>query len=313
MKINSNYSPINPMGGSELMFNELRKRLPHHLSRYSLFNYPIEYEGYPMIYWNQSSYDQSSVQILKDFNFVKKLEKIIFVSDWQAEMFRKIFNIPTIKTEVIKNACIGVPDRIITTPKDKIKICYTSTPWRGLDVLLRAWELNKPENCELHIFSSTKIYGKEYADKEDFKFNILYKKAENLPDVVYRGVVKNEDLRKELVEFDILAYPSTFEETSCISVIDALSAGLRVVTSNIGALPETTEGWARIYPYRQEKEIHAQLFSEILNEEVSKLRNGELTKHLTDQISIYKNRWSWDQRQKDWLNFFEKINKELYE
>jgi glycosyltransferase involved in cell wall biosynthesis len=308
MELDKNYNPINPVGGTELMFNELQKRLPNHMMKYSIFNYPQQAEeGYPWLYWNQLSYDQSLVSSLKDTNFIKKLNKIIFVSNWQAEMFRKIFNIPTIKTEVIKNACIGVPEKKITSFKDKekIKICYTSTPWRGLDVLLRAWELNRPENCELHIFSSTKIYGKEYAESEDYKFNILYKKARTLPDVVYRGSIENEKLRNELVEFDILAYPSTFEETSCISVIDALSAGLRVITSNIGALPETCEGWARIYPYKQEKEIHSEYFSKILNEEVLKLRNDELNIHLNEQMLIYKKRWSWEQREKDWRYFFE--------
>jgi glycosyltransferase involved in cell wall biosynthesis len=309
MESNNDFNPILPIGGSEIMFNELRRRLPHHLSRVSLFNYPQQVEsGYPMIYWNQVSYDQSSVQILRDTNFVKNVKKFVFVSNWQSEKFRQIFNVPTIKTEVIQNACIGVPDRTISKPNEKIKICYTSTPWRGLDILLRAWEINPPENCELHIFSSTKIYGKDFAEKEEFKFLKLYEKANSLPNVIYRGSIKNEDLRKELVDFDIMAYPSTFEETSCISVIDALSAGLRVVCSNLGALPETTEGWARIYPYLADKETHSEVFSKILIEEVNKLRSGELQDHLENQLSIYKKKWSWDEREKEWRRFLESIN-----
>lgn len=309
MKIISNYEPVNPIGGTELMFNELRKRLPHHLGRVSLFNYPNQIEnGYPLVYWNTLSYDQSVNQILTDQNFINKVKKFVFVSHWQSEIFRRMFNIPTIKTEVIQNACIGVPDRIIKVPENKIKICYTSTPWRGLDILLRAWEINPPENCELHIFSSTKIYGKEFAENEEFKFKKLYEKAETLPNVFYRGAIKNEELRQELVNFDIMAYPSTFEETSCISVIEALSAGLRVITSNLGALPETTEGWARLYTFIKDKETHAEEFSKILNEEVLKLRNGDLQEHLSNQVLIYKKRWSWDEREKDWRRFFEFIN-----
>ena len=309
MDINNNYNPINPIGGSELMFNELRRRLPHHLARVSLFNFPHQAEqGYPMIYWNTVSYDQQSVQVLRDSNFIKQIKKFVFVSHWQSERFRQIFNIPSLKTEVIQNASLKIPERTIEVPSDKIKICYTSTPWRGLDILLRSWEINPPENCELHIFSSTKIYGKEFADKEEFKFKKLYEKAENLPNVVYRGAVRNEELRNELVNFDILAYPSTFEETSCISVIEALSAGLRVVTSNLGALPETTEGWARLYPFKVDKETHAEVFSQILKEEVNKLRNGNLQEHLTNQLKIYKQKWSWDEREKEWRKFLETIN-----
>ena len=41
-----------------------------------------------------------------------------------------------------------VPSKVIKTdfkPKDKIKLVYTSTPWRGLDVLLDAMEIYSQE------------------------------------------------------------------------------------------------------------------------------------------------------------------------
>jgi glycosyltransferase involved in cell wall biosynthesis len=169
--------------------------------------------------------------------------------------------------------------------------------------LLTAWELLKPQDAELHIFSSTKIYGKDFAISQEGNYQDLYDKCESLDGVVYRGSVSNEELRKELHTFDILAYPNTFEETSCISVIEALSAGLRVVTSNLGALPETTEGWARMYPYLASKELHAIKFADILDEEIGKIRNGELDSHLELQKQVYAPRWSWDQRINEWTNF----------
>ena len=298
-----------PMGGTELMYEELMKRLPQeYKDKFSIFNYPAYADvTKPTIYWNQLSHDQNAVQFLSTPENVEAINQFVFVSNWQAEQFRKTFNIPGYKTTVLKNASIGVEQRQ-PGKRDKVRLCYTSTPWRGLDVLLKAWEILKPQDCELHIFSSTKIYGKDFAINNENYYQELYDKCEALPNVVYRGSVSNEELRKELHTFDILAYPNTFEETSCIAVIEALSAGLRVVTSNLGALPETTEGWARMYSYLASKDLHAVKFADILDEEIIKIKNGDLDSHLELQKQIYAPRWSWDNRINEWIDFLNKTN-----
>lgn len=294
-----------PKGGTELMYDELMRRLPdNYKEQFSIFNYiPHADFNKKTIYWNQLSYDQDAVQFLKDSQYIDSIDHFVFVSHWQSEMFRKMYNIPGYKTHVLKNASLGVIPRS-HGKREKVKLCYTSTPWRGLDVLLKAWDILRPEDCELHVFSSCKIYGKEFGEN-DSQYEHLYNQCKELPGVVYRGSIPNLLLRKELPEFDILAYPNTFEETSCIAVIEALSAGLRVVTSNLGALPETTEGFARMYPYLVNTDFHAEKFAQILSEEISLIKNNRLENHLVDQINIYNKRWTWDYRIKEWLQFLD--------
>jgi FkbM family methyltransferase len=293
-----------PLGGTELMYNELMKRLPNaYKERFSIFNY-LPYADFSKItiFWNQLSHDQEAVQWLNDKKKHESIDKFVFVSNWQSENYRKIFGIAGYKTSVIKNACIGTEEveKHIQFP---IKICYTSTPWRGLDVLLDAWKYLEHLPCELHVFSSTKIYGTEFAQKEEDKYQHLYDKCNTLKNVIYRGSIYNEQLRAELPYFDIMAYPSTFEETSCISVIEALSAGLRVVCSNIGALPETTEGWAKLYPFYENKERHALEFAKILQNEIEYYVRGYSINELINQKLVFKNRWSWDYRVHQWKEF----------
>lgn len=294
----------NAMGGTELMHNQLMSVLPQELKdKFSIFNYPVNAEeGKKLIFWNQLSYDQPAVEILKDEEFINQIDLFVFVSHWQAEKFRQTFGIPAYKTAVIKNACLGVEQRDFGS-RDKVRICYTSTPFRGLDVLLGAWELLKPQNAELHVFSSCQIYGEEFG-QNDVHYQELYDKCNELEGVTYRGSIPNDELRKELPTFDILAYPSTFEETSCIAVIEAISAGLKVICSSLGALPETTEGWATIYPYYPNKEFHAIKFAELLEKEIKLVENG--FDH-TNQVEIYKERWSWETREKEWIELLSKM------
>jgi glycosyltransferase involved in cell wall biosynthesis len=293
-------------GGTELMYEELVKRISSELlNKFSIFNYLSQADfSKTTIFWNQLSYDQDAIQFLNNPEYINKIDHFVFVSNWQSEIFRKQFNIPGYKTHVIKNACIGIDTK--KPPSDKIRICYTSTPWRGLDVLLRAWEILQPENCELHVFSSCKIYGEVFGEN-DIQYQSLYDKCNELPNVVYRGSIPNEQLRDELSNFDILAYPNTFEETSCIAVIEALSAGLRVITSNLGALPETTEGWARMYPYLMDKEKHANYFSTVLEDEILRIKDGSLKLQLETQVKIYKPRWSWDNRINEWTKLLNEL------
>jgi len=170
-----------------------------------------------------------------------------------------------------------------------------------------AWSELKPTNAELHIFSGTKIYGNEFYKSQDEIHKHLYNKCSELPNVIYRDNIPNDELRRELPSFDILAYPSTFEETSCISVIEAISAGLRVICSSLGALPETTEGWARMYPSIKDRSLHVKTFTGILREEINAVKEGIYNDQSILQSEVYAPAWSWEERIYDWEEFLSSI------
>ena len=82
-----------PLGGTELMYNELIKRIPYSTkNEYSIFNYPNNADSNKkLVYWNQLSYDQEAVQFLQHQQNIDVIDKFVFVSNWQAEQFRKIY------------------------------------------------------------------------------------------------------------------------------------------------------------------------------------------------------------------------------
>jgi len=72
-----------PMGGTELMYEELMKRLPQfYKDRFSIFNYlPQADFSKTTVYWNQLSYDQEAVQALRNPELIEKIDHFVYVSN----------------------------------------------------------------------------------------------------------------------------------------------------------------------------------------------------------------------------------------
>jgi hypothetical protein len=63
-----------------------------------------------------------------------------------------------------------------------------------------------------------------------------------------------------------------------------------------------------MYPYLANPKLHALYFADILEEEINKIKSGELDAHLELQKQVYAPRWSWKQRINEWVNFLNSIS-----
>jgi glycosyltransferase involved in cell wall biosynthesis len=149
-----------------------------------------------------------------------------------------MFDIPLERCLVIKNGVENI-DAVPTIYKkgEPIKIIHHCTPWRGLSVLLGAMQLVKNPLINLDVYSSTEVYGKSFHDQTDRSISrALYDQARQLPNVNYIGYKPNEYIKQHLKDYRLFVYPSIWEETFCISLIEAMAAGLYCVSTNYGAL-----------------------------------------------------------------------------
>ena len=150
-----------------------------------------------------------------DEEAAKKIDSFVFLSRFhQQDVINKFGFIPKEKCIIIPN---GVnPNRYLKSPaKIKGKVVYSSTPYRGLEVLLRIWpEIRRQVPwAELSIFSSIKVYGEHF---DDSPWEDLYATAKRLEGVHYHGTVKQDRLAQEQMSSELCLYPNMFPETCCL-------------------------------------------------------------------------------------------------
>ena len=277
----SAWVPVAPAAGTELMVAGLRERLGADLDRINLqLNHPghDKSDKRPRVVWMHHDVDQRWVQWCKDRELIESVNCFVFVSSWQREQYLTQFQLPAQRCFVLKHALNLNPEPRRWEPGPIWRCTYISTPFRGLAVLLDAWERLRPMNAELHVWSSMKLYL-----EDDRPYEHLYKRAEGMPYVTYHGVAPNSELRAALRNMHFLVYPCTFRETSCLAVIEAMAAGCRVITSSLGALPETTGGYARIYPSIPDHQEHVAQFAESLAAEIAMPWSGHSELSLSQQ------------------------------
>jgi glycosyltransferase involved in cell wall biosynthesis len=211
--------------------------------------------GTPLVLWTGHAIDQPEMRPLHQSEMRRAWDAIVCVSDWHRATMIAEYGLDAGRVSVLRNAIAPSFERLFSNRDELARaksgrpiLSYTSTPYRGLNVLLdhvfpevrRAF----PE-AELEVYSSMKVYQQD--ERRDIHAP-LYNQCRQTPGVRYMGSVAQPELAKGLKRASILAYPSTFAETSCIAVMEAMAAGLMVVTTDLGALPETTRGFAALLP-----------------------------------------------------------------
>lgn len=300
--IDRNEVDANAMGGTELMGLGLTSHVdPELLSKFQIIRSrvrEIDTDKIPILWLHDLPWDPESAK-LKDPEYRKQFKKLVFVSHWQQQMYNIVLGIPYSEGVVIRNAIKPIEDELIQKPTDKIRLIYHPTPHRGLEILVPVVsELVKHHpDVHLDVYSSFKLYG--WAER-DTPYAKLFETISEHPNMSYHGTVPNEQLRKALGEAHIFAYPSIWQETSCICAIEAMSAKCLTVTSSLAALPETCANYGMLYNYTENVNDHANLFYKVLLHAVDVAKNGTATNYLRAQKEFFDRNYDWDLRGAEW-------------
>mgnify|MGYP003128192768 CR=1 FL=1 len=303
----------NPKGGTELQYEYLEQ----HVDKILLDQVQITtsvpekiplHPVKPNILWQKNSYDQPNLAPwFKNPANHSKYDWYVFNSHWTYEKFRYNFNLPTNRCVVIKN---GIDKIEKSAPYEKgkpLKIIHQNTPWRGLSVLLGAMQLVKNPMISLDVYSSTEVYGKDFYESNDKHYRELYEQAESLPNVNYIGYKPNQYIKDNLKNYHMYVYPSIFEETFCISLLESMAAGLYCITTDLGALYETGAEFPMYIPYDSNYQALAQKFGFAIERAAEKIHEKQMLNHLESQSHYAHIYYSWKKIGYQWETFLKGV------
>ena len=212
------------------------------ISRYSEY-IPVTIKGFSEnIYF--VIHDLTPSGIIIPFNI--KLKKIFCLTEWHVEYFTQIF--PQLKNITvpfyygIDEANFRLDDDDVSY-KIKHKFIYSSFPNRGLLELLQMWPKihKKIPLATLYIYSNV---NNEWSNK------VEPEKMEKIKDLLndylqqnigihYKSWVSKKELAESWKTADIWFYPCTFQETFCLTALEAATSKTFVITNGLAALQNT--------------------------------------------------------------------------
>jgi len=166
-------------------------------------------------------------------------------------------------------------------------------------------QLVKNPLITLDVYSSTEVYGKRFYEQNDKYYQTLYEQAEAIPNVNYIGYKPNEYIRSNLKNYRMYAYPSTFEETSCISLLECMAAGLYCITTDFGALFETGAEFPMYIPYSDNYKLLASKFAHGIEAAAASLEQEAINDHLKLQIHYTNKYYNWNKQGVAWTRFLQ--------
>ena len=254
------------------------------------------------VFWCHDLPEDPESTKFRDPNWRSQFHKFVFISNWQYQRYQLVHGLDMDMKSIVFESGIEPAPRDVFDMKEKkpIRLVYTSTPQRGLELLVPVFEKLSEIHDDIHldVFSSFKIYGWDDADKQ---FEPLYDRIRNHPKMTYHGFVPNDQVRDHLNKSHIFAYPSLWYETSCRAMLEAMSAGLVCVHPNLAALPETSGGLNLMYHIDlNDKVRHANIFASHLDVAIRMVRDGQnvpmsaFAKEFVDRrfnINLVKMQW----------------------
>lgn len=177
------------------------------------------------------------------------VDKILTVSEFHKKQTHEVYEFELDSIGVLRNA---IDHKLFSNKIDKEQkfndkiMVYSSRPERGLENLVKPggimdklWDIDQSIKLVVCGYDNTNPEMKPYYER-------LWYCCEQLPNVQNVGPLSKKDLADLMSKAWLHVYPTEFEETSCITMMEEQASGTPVICTDEGALIETLTNGGRI-------------------------------------------------------------------
>lgn len=191
---------------------------------------------------------------------------------------------------------------------------FSSSPDRGLDVLLDLWPKIRfhREDAELHIYYGFEQWRRLNAKNkkglliiDDMEARVRESQAQD-QGVFFHGRVGQRELAEAHAKAICWAYPSNFCETFCISALEAQVVGSVPVTSNLAGLAETARLGRLVTGHNKTTSYRDQFLANVVQmlHEHDNHRDAGLSWSLAEECRTWARRQTWEAVARQWVGLF---------
>jgi len=249
-------------------------------------------------------YKGSELHEYKSYFKHPKLKAIIGVSKFHANILKenasKLFNYtPQEANTYIRSIDNAIdlddytewknePIEIDTDNKVKGRIIWSSSPDRGLGMILRNWKDWKAKRPDLSLVVCSPPYSVDWLDKATL---------DGLKDVEWKANLCPLDLKREIAKAEYWIYCSDYVETYCISALEMMMGKVKIMTTGTGNIMNLIGSGDRGEICTMDPDS---VINDLLNDINKPLYNTRQTNKVNKALRWAKNE-NWDNRVNEWI------------
>ena len=231
----------------------------------------------------------------EDFLLDNRLTKIVCVSEYHSNIIKEKYPQVVDKIVFVENAIDPSDFNDISVERESDRFIYTSAPDRGLLNLLNMWPSIKEIKPNASLYVATPPYALGWYDEYKGDYS----------DVNFIGSLSPNELYTNIKKSEYWVYPSTYDETFCITALEMMVGGVKIISTDTGNLKHLLDNRAGVVDSTTPLGVITQSIMDTINFLDERTSTQQTYLKNAYQYAINQN---WSNRYNDWITMMEETS-----